>query len=846
MTDLPSGTVTLLFTDIEGSTRLLHELGAGYREALDEHRRVIRNAFETRGGVEVDTQGDAFFVAFPAARDAIDAARETQQALASGLVRVRIGIHTGEPERTESGYVGMDVHRAARIASAAHGGQVLLSQATRDLIGEYVPIRDLGDHRLKDLLAPERIYQLSDADFPPLKTLHQTNLPIAATPFLGRIRELAEVTRLLADEELRLLTLTGPGGTGKTRLALQAAAESGDVYRDGVFWVPLAPVREPSLVLSTVSETLSAKDDLASSLRDKQLLLLLDNFEHVVEAAPQLSTLLAECPGVSVLVTSRERLQLAAEHEYQVPPLEPPEGVELFTQRARAVGVAPSANGVVAELCSRLDNLPLAIELAAARTKLFTPEQLLARLADRLDLLKGGRDADPRQQTLRATIEWSYELLSDDERQLFGRLSIFAGGSDFETAEGVCDAEPDLLASLIDKSLIRRRETAYGPRFWMLETIREYASERLHASPGAEDLRTRHADYFLALGESAFDEWGDPHDPVWFTRFGDEQDNFRIAMTTLVDRGGEGALRLTQRLWTSWFGRGQLDEGERWVRLALDVGGDAPEQLQAWMLGILGEFPRFRGDHARAIPIKEQALELARSLGEDRVAKALMCDLSSSLAILGDFGRARMLVAEALEIERRSNDPQQVRALAAAAELAETARDYEEARRLNQQLVERLRVRSEMSNEYVCAVSSLAESMRRLGDDAGAAPLFAEALRAAQVAHIFTWTPDTLDSVAALIASQAPERAAMLMGAADSARRKTGLVLYDVPEYGAITRTIRAHLEPEQFESAWNEGTRKSLPEAMSEAVHALSARETLVGPEASGTSTDSATTSHL
>ena len=830
MTELPSGTVTLLFTDIEGSTRLLHELGVSYREALDEHRRAIRAAVAAHGGVEVDTQGDAFFVAFASARDAVTAAQEAQQALAPGSIRVRMGIHTGEPEPTGTGYVGVDVHRAARIAGAGHGGQVLLSQATRDLLGEQFPLRDLGAHRLKDLLAPERIYQLGEADFPPLKSLHQTNLPVTATPFLGRARELAEVTQLLAEKELRLLTLTGPGGTGKTRLALQAAAESGDAYRDGVFWVPLAPVRDPSLVLSTVSKMLSAKDELARSLWDKELLLLLDNFEHVVEAAPQLSTLLAECPSVSLLVTSRERLQLAAEHEYQVPPLSPPEGVELFTQRARAVGAMPSANGAVAELCNRLDNLPLALELAAARTKLFSPEQLLDRLGQRLDLLKGGRDADPRQQTLRATIEWSYELLDDSERALFARLSIFAGGCDIEAAEAVCDADPDLLSSLIDKSLVRRRETAYGPRFWMLETIREYAAERLHDSGEAEQLRTRHADHLLELAEAAFDEWGDPRDPVWFVRFGDEQDNFRVAMTTLLERGGDGALRMAQRLWTSWFGHGQLDEGERFVSLALEAGENVDPRLRAWMLGILGEFPRFRGDHASAIPIKEQALALACSLGEERTTKALMCDLSSMLAIQGDLERARKLVAQALEIERQSNDPRQVRALGAAAELAEHARDHEEARRLNQQMVERLRQVGETGSEYVSAMSSLAESLRRLGDNAGAAPLFVEALRAAGEAQIFTWVPETLDCVGGMIAGHAPVRAAMLLGAADASRRETGLVVFDLPEHEAITRAVRVQLAPEQFEAAWNEGNRKSIPEAIADAVEALSAGATSGG----------------
>jgi class 3 adenylate cyclase len=398
MNRLPGGTVTLLFTDIEGSTQLLRELGAGYREALEEHRSAVREAVAAHGGVEVDTQGDAFFVAFPSARAAVAAAAGAQAALSRGPVRVRMGVHTGEPEATGSGYVGLDVHHAARIAAAGHGGQVLVSEATRELLGGEPQLRDLGAHRLKDLLAPERIYQLGDHDFPPLKSLHQTNLPVTATPFMGRARELADVTGLLGEEDVRLLTLTGPGGTGKTRLALQAAAESSDAYRDGVFWVPLAPVRDSSLVLSTVSQTLSVRGELAPSLEEKELPLLLDNFEHVVGAAPELSALLAECPRLTVLVTSRERLQLAPEHEYEVPPLAPPEGVELFRQRARAVGVTPPGNGAVAELCTRLDNLPLALELAAARTKLFSPEQLLDRLGQRLDLLKGGRDADPRQQ----------------------------------------------------------------------------------------------------------------------------------------------------------------------------------------------------------------------------------------------------------------------------------------------------------------------------------------------------------------------------------------------------------------------------------------------------------------
>src|SRR5437899_1787318 len=333
---LPSGRVTFLFTDIEGSTKLLHELGAErYAEALAEHRRILRAAFSGHGGVEVDTQGDAFFVAFPTAPGALAAAAEALDRLSSGPIHVRIGVHTGTPHVDEEGYVGVDVHRAARIAAAGHGGQVLISASTAALLGSE-GLRDLGEHRLKDLSAAERIYQLGTEDFPPLKSLYRTNLPIPATPFLGREHELAEVCCLL--EDTRLLPRTGPGGTGKTRLGLQAAAEAAEGYPDGIFWVPLAPLRDPELVLVTAGQALGAKDGLAEHLADKSLLLLFDNFEHVVEAGPQLSELLASCPNVHLLVTSRELLRVPGEQAYQVPPLEPEDGTELFV--AGACGAA--------------------------------------------------------------------------------------------------------------------------------------------------------------------------------------------------------------------------------------------------------------------------------------------------------------------------------------------------------------------------------------------------------------------------------------------------------------------------------------------------------------------------
>ena len=411
----------------------------------------------SQDGVEVDTQGDAFFFAFPTAPGALSAAETLTEELASGPIRVRVGLHTGTPLLTEEGYVGGDVHRAARIAAVGHGGQVLVSSSTAQLV--ELELTDLGEHRLKDLSAPERIYQLGDGEFPALKSLYRTNLPVPATPFLGREEELAEVLSLLSSEDTRLLTLTGPGGTGKTRLALQAAAEASEAFPDGVWWVPLAPLRDPALVLETAAQVVGSKNGLAEHISDKSMLCLFDNFEQVVDAGAELAGLLASCPNLEVLVTSRERLRVRGEQTYPVPPLAESDGVALFSARARAVDPAFTSDEAVEELCLRLDELPLALELAAARTALFSPGQLLERLSERLDLLKGERDADPRQQTLRATIEWSYDLLSEDEQALFARLSVFAGGCTYEAAEQVAGADPDTLQSLLDKSLLRKRES---------------------------------------------------------------------------------------------------------------------------------------------------------------------------------------------------------------------------------------------------------------------------------------------------------------------------------------------------------------------------------------------------
>ena len=497
--ELPTGTVTFLFTDIEGSTRLLQELGDGVRGSACGPPSCIARCVDAARGVEVDTQGDAFFVAFARASDAVAAAADAQRALAAGPVRVRMGLHTGEPLRAEEGYVGFDVHRAARIAAAGHGGQVLLSHATADLAG--ADVRDLGLHRLKDLSAPERLFQLGTDDFPPLKTLHETNLPIPATPFLGREREIDQIAALLRRPERpagdpdrsgwkRQDAARAAGGRrGRGRLrpwrlvgAARPARRSG-ACRDGR--------RSGARVEGHARRRQSATSACCSCSTTSSI---------CSTQPPSVAETIGSCPHLTVLVTSREPLHVEGEWEVAVDPLREREAVELFVQRALAVSSDFAANGEVAEICRRLDCLPLAIELAAARVKVLSPPVLLERLEQRLPLLAGGsRSAPERQRTLRATIAWSHDLLTPAEQELFARLAVFAGGCTLEAAEAICGADVDAIASLVDKSLLRRT----GDRYWMLETIREFAAERLDELADASSLRDRHAAWYVELGERA-------------------------------------------------------------------------------------------------------------------------------------------------------------------------------------------------------------------------------------------------------------------------------------------------------------------------------------------------------
>lgn len=652
---LPSGTVTFLFTDVEGSTRLLHELGADrYAAALADHRGTLRQAIARHGGVEVDIQGDAFFVAFPTAPGAVAAAAEATAGLSGGPIRVRIGVHTGTPLVTGEGYVGPDVHRAARIAAAGHGGQVLLSAVTAQLVSEAT-VRDLGEHRLKDLTAPERIFQVGDGEFPPLKTLHQTNLPIPATTFVGRDAELAELSSLLTRDDVRLLTVTGPGGTGKTRLALAAAAEVADAFPGGIWWVPLAPLRDPALVLPSAAGALGASGDLARHIGDARLLLLIDNFEHLMDAAGDVARLVEACPNLTVMVTSRELLTVGSERAYPVPPLEPRDGEDLFVARAHASmpGFSPGAD--VAELCARLENLPLALELAAARVRLLSPQQLLDRLGSRLDLLKAGRAADPRQQTLRATIEWSHDLLSSEEQRLFASLAVFRGGCTLDAVEAVCETDLDTLQSLVDKSLVRVRD---GQRFWMLETIREYADERLEASGEADDVRRRHAQFFLALTESAnlsVDAFA--RAPQRLELVVPEVHNLRAALDWAVNADVELGLRLQVASESLSWGIMEPREGMRRYEAMLPRASGVPPSLYARAMRDYGGIADIADELAVAERAYSTARDLFRELGDQDGIATTTFRLGVVASARGELGEARRLWEESREIWRQADDP---------------------------------------------------------------------------------------------------------------------------------------------------------------------------------------------
>ena len=704
---LPTGTITFAFTDIEGSTRLLQQLGDAFPKILEDHHRLLRDSFASEGGVEVMTEGDSFFVVFTSAPAALRAAVAAQRALADhswgdGIeIKVRMGLHTGEGLKVGDNYGGIDVHRAARISAAGHGGQILISNTTRALVEGAMPggstLVDLGDHRLKDIEIPEHLFQVSIAglqqSFPVPRTIdaRPTNLPVAMTPFVAREREVDAIKELVAAN--RVVTLTGPGGTGKTRLSVEVARELLPAFSDGAFLVLLAPVTDPMLVASEIADAIGVREEkelpiletLKTTLAGKEMLVVLDNFEQVIEGASVLAELLAAAPDVKVIVTSRVPLRIYGEQEYPVPSMTTPaadnadpaslagyESVTLFVQRAKAVRpdfALTTANArEIAGICEHLDGLPLAIELVASRVRLLGANEILEQLRDSsLRVAIGGRDLPERQRTLRGAIGWSYDLLDEPERKLFRRLSVFAGTWTFSSAEEICNPGGESgvetlegLERLLENSLIRRTQDDRGDaRFRMLKTIGEYAYECLGADPDSDELHKRHLEFFVALAEKA-----EPlltSEGAWPDRLAPDHDNFRVALRWSIDNGAfDLGMRMGAALWRFWYFKGHLAEGRRGLAelLARTAGTETPERAKA--LIAIGSVAYWQNDFSATRSFYEEGLEIVRALGDEPGIAEALYNLGFVELIEGDYELARSRFLESRALHERLSNPRGV------------------------------------------------------------------------------------------------------------------------------------------------------------------------------------------
>jgi predicted ATPase/class 3 adenylate cyclase len=717
---LPSGTVTLLFTDVEGSTRLLDKLGPErYAAALLDHRERLRAVADAHRGVEMGTEGDAVFFAFHGAGDGLAAAGEMQAAIAGGPLRVRIGVHSGEVLLADGDYVGTAVHKVARICSAAHGGQVVVSDQTRALAG--VALRDLGEHRLKDLTAPERLFQLGEEDFPRLRTLRHVSLPAQATPLIGRERELANLVELAGSH--RVITLTGTGGTGKTRLALALAAALADSYADGACWVSLASVTDPGLVWAGIATALGAIEDLPTYLSGRALLLVLDNLEQVIDTAPEIGELLRGAQDCAAIITSRERLAIAGEQEYPVPPLSRHDAVELFTTRAREVNPDFEPGAAIEVICERLDRLPLALELAATRVKVLSEDRLLTRLEQRLPLLAGGRrDLPERQRTMRAALAWSYELLSEPEQRLFINLAVFSGRFELEAAEQICDADLDTLQSLIDKSLVRHAENG---GYSLLETTREFALEQFVASDDCDEIRARHARWYLALGVAA--RGRDPERAEALSRLREDAADVGLALSWALDHDIAGALPLADSLFKEWLGAGRIGELARWYERALAgpevlAPGDRADALAG--RGMTLEFEENLDPAREALT---QALALYEQAGNERGRVRVLNDLGGVEWVAGCSERAIAWHEQALAISERLDYPEEMaRSLHYLADSLRDTGEFDRATQLYMRSIEICRTRG-LSSGY-SALHSLGDLSLDKGDLSEAARYYRESL----------------------------------------------------------------------------------------------------------------------
>jgi predicted ATPase/class 3 adenylate cyclase len=879
---LPTGTVTFLFTDIEGSTRLLEAIGVRYTDVLARHHALIRAAVADRRGKVVGTEGDAFFLVFERAQDALQCAVDVQRALAAepwpadSVVRVRIGGHTGVGTLGGDDYIGLDVHRAARIAAAAHGGQILVSEATRGLceasLGPAIAFDDLGQHRLKDLSRPERLFQVVadglERTFPAPRTLDPpTNLPAQLTSFVGRETEVAELRGLL-DGGARLVTLTGPGGTGKTRLGLRVATSATDRYPDGVFFADLSMTSDPADVGPAIARSLrlvdqpgrSIEDALADHLRDRTLLLVIDNLEQVIESASLIADLLRAAPHVAIIATSRGPLRVAGEHEYAVPPLglADDEGEDPATLTARAPAIAlfveravaarpdfrlTDANAThVAAICARLDGLPLAIELAAARVRLLPPEAILARLEHSLDLLdRGGRDLPARQQTLRGAISWSHDLLEPPIRQLFARMSVFSGGARLEEIETVDVAAGsvgtdvlDGVAELADQSLLKQSEQHGEPRFTMLQTVREFAGEQLAASTEREAVRLAHAETYLALAERAAPELIGVDQRPWLDRLEHEHDNLRAAIAWSFEvADSERALRLVTAPWRFWHMRGHLIEARDAIDSAIAMPGAADHPVAlARAHSAAGGIAYWLGDPASSRRHYRIALEIAQGLDDRRLLAEALTDGAMSAdpdALLTPEGMAQAAegamagLDEALSIYRDLGDR---RGEAAALWTIGTARTFLDDLDGAESALDESVVLSRDSGDMFHAGWStfmLGSIARQRGDVARASTLTRDALLLFTEVRDLTGMLLSLEQIRELLHDgHQSEIATRIAGALDAFERRHG------SEYLSGTRQMDAAVDPRdeigddpRLIAAWEDGQATGIDEAVALALSA-------------------------